>query len=97
MNVIIKGICAVGMHHWSQRSLHIYDVLYFKNEPENHFDKYAVAIFKDREMKSRCAYLQNIYAKVIVRKFEENLPHGLVFFKAKDDSTKFRPYSGPTQ
>lgn len=63
-NVIIKGVYAVGMHHWGQRSLQIDDVLYVKNEPDNHFDKNAVAIFKDREMTNRCAYLQKKYAKV---------------------------------
>ena len=40
MNVIIKGIYAVGMHHWGQRSLQIDDVLYVKNEPDNHFDNF---------------------------------------------------------
>lgn len=78
-NVIIKGVYAVGMHHWGQRSLQIDDVLYVKNEPDNHFDKNAVAIFKDREMTNRCAYLQKKYAKVLVRLFEENLPRGLVY------------------
>lgn len=63
INFIIKGIYAVGMHHWSQRSLEIDDILYVKNKPENHFDKYAVAIFKDRGMKSRCAYLQKNICK----------------------------------
>lgn len=96
-NFVIKGVYAVGMHHWGQRSLQIDDVLYVKNEPDNRFDKNAVAIFKDREMTNRCAYLQNKYAKVLVRLFEENLPRGLVYLKAKDEPTKFSPYSGPKQ
>lgn len=39
-------------------------------------------------MTNRCAYLQKVYAKVLVRLFEENLPRGLVYLKAKDEPTK---------
>lgn len=58
MKNVIKGIYAVGMHHWGQRSQQIHDVLYVKNKSDNHFDKNAVAILKDREMTNRLAYLQ---------------------------------------
>ena len=70
---------------------------YVKNEPENIFDKKAVAIFRDKEMSDRCAYLQRKYAAFIYLLFQENLIHGVVYLKAKDEPTKFNVHSGPKQ
>lgn len=53
-NVIIKGVYAVGMHHWGQRSLQIDDVLYVKNEPDNHFDKMLSQFLKTENDKQMC-------------------------------------------
>lgn len=78
-NIIIKGIYAVGMHHLGSRSLPIDEVLYVKNELENHFTENAVAVFRNREMSDRCAYLQKKYAAFISLRFHENLIQCMVY------------------
>ena len=96
-NKIIKDIYAVWMHHWDSKNLPIDDVLYVQNEPENPFDETAVAIFRDKQTNTRCAYLQKKYAKFISVLLKEHLMLGVVYLKAKDLPTKFSVYSGPKQ
>lgn len=96
-NVIIRGVYAVGMHHWGSRSLTIDEVLYLKHEPENIYDKHAVAICSDKDKRKRCAYLRKKDAEFISVLFQESLPNGPVYLKAKDVPTKFNRYSGPMQ
>jgi len=93
--VYIRGAYAVGMHHWGPRSLTINELMYLKHEPENPYDKNAVAICTE-EM-SKCAYLRKDDAKFISRLFKESLVHGPVYLKAKDVPTKFRRQTGPMQ
>lgn len=96
-NVVIRGLYAVGMHHWGPRELQINDVFYLKHEPENNYDCNAVAICCDKEKMQTKAYLQRKDAFVIANLFRNKMVCGNFYLKPKAAAEKFRKNSGPMQ
>ncbi|KAH3720917.1 hypothetical protein DPMN_063828 [Dreissena polymorpha] len=57
-NVVLQGVYIVGMHHWGRRELEV-DVNHFcGQENDNPYDKNAIAVFSDTEMRHKVGYLR---------------------------------------
>ena len=64
-NVVIRNLYAVGMHHWAGNQLQIGPVYYSQPEPNNVYDANAVAIFEEKELSKKAAYLRREDAKLV--------------------------------
>ena len=55
-NVIVYRMFCVGMHHWGTRELEVGTPYFCKPEPQNAYNRHAVAVFVDKEMQRQATY-----------------------------------------
>ncbi|KAH3747384.1 hypothetical protein DPMN_181809 [Dreissena polymorpha] len=55
-NVVVQGVYIVGMHH--RRELEVDVIHYCGQEHDNPYDKNAIAVFSDTEMRHKVGYLR---------------------------------------
>ena len=93
--VIIKGLYAVGMHHHGQRALQVAAQYCGKPEPENSFDRHAIALHAHPSDRL-CAFLRRQDALFISELHRLNLIDGHILIKPKFKPV-FRARLGPSQ
>lgn len=96
-NVVIKQLFAVGMHHHGGRELPIDIPMFCSPEPTNKWDPKAVAIYHDREMSLKAAYLKRSDAAVVSELFQKGIISGPCYLKAKGPIEKITKRTEPQQ
>ena len=96
-NVVIRNLYAVGMHHWAGNQLQIGPVYYCQPEPNNVYDANAVAIFEEKELSKKAAYLRREDAKLVKQLFCQNFITSYCYLRAKCVPEKFNKRKGPMQ
>lgn len=94
--IVLKGLLAVGMHHYGPSQLPINVKYVVQREPENRFDDNACAIV-DCHTKRTYGYLKKGCAAKITKLIKLNIITSPVFIKAKYDAETKNRYVGPMQ
>lgn len=98
-SVIIRNVFAVGMHHWGPREMPIGVVHYCKWEEDNPKDQCAIAIFANKELTRRVAYIRREDSSKLFKIFRDGfVKDNICYIKAKQPvGSKFSRRTGPMQ
>ncbi|KAJ8321704.1 hypothetical protein KUTeg_000175 [Tegillarca granosa] len=98
-SVIIRNIFAVGMHHWGPREMSIGVIHYCKWEEDNPKDQCAIAIFANKELTRRVAYIRREDSSKLFKIFRDGfVKDNICYVKAKQPAgSRFSRRTGPMQ
>ena len=87
VNVFVRMIPIVGMHHHGPRQLDIDVVHYAQAEPGNCYDPNAVCIYQDGNHSMKAAYIQRKVAQSLAPLWKQNILQTKVWLYYQINST----------